>query len=65
MIDLENCNYITSVGCIASIDEIILLILLISEVMILHKWCGHNDLDSDIIIGITKTGYTNENIALE
>ncbi len=42
MIDLDNRNYITQVKCISSTLEIISLILLISDVNILHKWCIHN-----------------------
>ena len=37
MIDLENCDDITSVGCIDSVCETIPPILLISRVKVLHK----------------------------
>ena len=38
--------------------------LLFSGVNILHKWY-HNNLDSDIVIGTTETGYANDDTALE
>lgn len=31
----------------------------------LYKWYQHNNLDKDVVIGITKTGYANDDIALE
>lgn len=65
MIDLENCNEITSVECIGSANETIPPMLLISGVNILHKCCQHNDLDSNVVIGITKTIYANNNTLLE
>ena len=65
MIDLENRDYITLVECIGSAGETIPPMLLISGVNILHKWCQHNDLDGGIVIGITETGYANDNTALE
>ncbi len=57
MIDPENYDYITSVECIGSAGETILSMLLISGVNILYKWYQHNDLDSNVMIDITETGY--------
>lgn len=65
MIDSENHDYIISVEYIGSAGEIIPPILLVFRVNILHKQCQHNDLNSDIIIGITETGYINNDITLE
>ena len=65
MIDPENRDYITSVECIGSAGETIPPMLLISGVNILHKWCQHNDLDDEIRIGTTETGYSNDDTALE
>ena len=61
----ENCDYITSVECIGSAGETMPPMLLISGVIILRKWCQHIDLDSNIMIKTTKTGYANDDIALE
>lgn len=65
MIDLENCNYITSVECIGFAGKTIPPILLISRVNILQKWYQHNDLDGDIMIGTTEIGYANNDTILE
>ena len=65
MINLDNRDYISSVEYIGSTDEPIPPILLISRVNILYKWCQHNDLDSAIMIIKTKTGYANDDTALE
>ncbi len=65
MIDPDNRDYFTSVECIGSAGETILPILLVSGVNILYKWCQHNDLESDIVIGTTEPGYANDDTALE
>ena len=57
IIDPNNRDYITSVKCIVSTSETISPMLLISGVNILHKWCQHNDLDGNVVIGTTETGY--------
>ena len=64
MIDLDNCDYITSVEYISSKDETILPMLLISKVNILHNWYQYNDLDNGNVIGTIKFGYANNNIIL-
>ena len=65
MIDPDNCDYITSIECIGSAGETIPLILLVSGVNILYKWYQHNNMEDDIVIGTTETGYANDDIALE
>ena len=65
MIDPDNCNYITSVECISSAGETIPPMLLVSRVNILYKWYQHNNLEGDIVIGITETGYANDDTALK
>ena len=65
MIDPENRDYITSVECIGSAGGTIPPTLLISGVNILHRWCQHNDLDGDIVIGTTETGYASDDTALK
>lgn len=60
MIDPENRDYIASVEYIGCAGETILPMLLISGVNILHKQCQHNDLDDEIQIGTTETGYAND-----
>ena len=65
MINPENRNYITSVECISSAGETIPPMLLVSGVNILYKWCQNNDLDGEIVIGTTETGYANDDMVLE
>ncbi len=65
MINFENRDYITSVEFIDSVGKTIPPILLISKVNILHKWCQQNDLDDNIVICTTKTGYANNDNTLE
>lgn len=65
IINPENRDYITSIEYIVSADKTILPMLLIFRVNIFHKWYLHNDLDDNIVIGITKTSYTNNNTTLE
>ena len=60
-----NRNDIISIKYIGSAGETIPPMLLVSKVNILHKWCLHNDLDSNIVIGITETGYTNDDTAFK
>lgn len=64
MIYPENCNYITSVKYIGSKGKTISLILLVFGIHILHKWCQHNNLDGNIIIGTTETSYVNDDTTL-
>lgn len=65
IIDLENCDYIISVECIGSVDETIPLMFLISQINILYKWCQHNDLNGNIVIGTIETSYIINDIALK
>ena len=65
IIDPDNCDYITLVEYISSADETILPMLLVFGVKILYKWCQHNYLEGDIVIGITETSYTNDDTTLE
>ncbi len=65
IIDPENRDYITSLECIGSAGETIPLMLLISKVNIIHKWCKNNNLDGETLIGITEAGYANEDTELD
>lgn len=65
VINPENRDYNTLVKYISFAGKTIPPMLLVSKVNILHKRCQHNNLNSDIVIGITKTGYTNDNTALK
>ncbi len=61
----ENYNCFTSIQCISSSGESILLILLIFRVNILQRSCLHNDLGQNIMIDKTETGYAYNKAKLE
>ena len=65
MIDPDNYDYITSIECIGSVGETIPPMLLVSGVNILYNWYQYNNLEGDIMIGITETDYVNDDTALE
>lgn len=65
MIDPKNYNYIILVECIGSVNKTILLILLISSINILYKYCQYKDLYSSNIINIIEIDYINNTIMLE
>ncbi len=65
MIDLENCDYITSVECIGSAGKTIPPMLLISGDNILYKRSHQNDLDGNIVTSTTETDDANDDTAVE
>ena len=65
MTDPDNRDYITSVESINSAGEVIPPMLIISGVHILHKWCQENDLDEEVLIGTSETGYSNDDLAID
>ena len=64
ILNSDNCNYITLIECINATGEMILPLLIIFEGNILHKWCQHNDLNREILINISKSDYSNNNLAI-
>ena len=65
MTDPDNRDYITSVECISSAGDVIPPLLILSGIHILHKWCQHNDLDGETLIGTSETGYSNDDLAMD
>lgn len=63
--DPKNRDYITSVKCISSTSEAIPPLLILLGLNILYKWCQHNNLDKDTVIGKSKTGYLNYDLAID
>lgn len=63
MINPKNHDYIPLVEYIGFLSKTISPMLLVSRVNILQKLCQHNNLDSDIVIGTTETGYGNNDTA--
>jgi len=64
MTDPDNRIYITSVECVSSRGWVIRPVLILAGVHILHKW-GFDDLDGDIVIGTSETGYSNDDLAMD
>lgn len=60
----DSRDYITSVQCISSAGDVIPPLIIISGVHILHKWCEENDLDGETLIGTSKTGDSNDDLAM-
>lgn len=65
MIDPDNRNYITSVEYIGSAGETTPPMLLVSRVNNSNKWYHYNVLEGGTLIGITESGYANNDTALE
>lgn len=61
----KNRNYIISIKCIGFASKTILPMLLVFRVNILNKWSQYKNLDNNIVISKTKTGYANNNTMLE
>ena len=60
----NNRDYITSVKCVSSIDEVISSMLIILKINILHKWCQKNDLNENTLIKINEINYLNDDLIL-
>ena len=64
MTDSDNRTYLTSVESISSDGADISPMLIISGVHILHKWAV-NDLNSNILLETSPTGYSNDDLAMD
>ena len=62
--DLDNQEYITSIESISGRVKIILPILILSKILILEKWVKENNLNEDILLATSSTGYFNNKLAL-
>ncbi len=65
MIDLDNCDFITSIKCIGAVDETIYPRFFILEVNILYKLYTHNALGKKTLIGTIDRRYANYDTPLE
>ena len=63
--DPDNREYITSVESISGGGKTILLLLILCGIYILEKWAEENDLDEDILLATSPTGYSNDELALQ
>ena len=62
--DPDNCDYLTSCETINGVGGDIPPMLIIQGVNILEKW-GVNNLDEDILLATSPTGYSNDNLAVQ
>ena len=63
--DPDNREYITSVESISGGGKTIPPMLILCGIYILEKWAEENDLDEDILLATSPTGYSNDELALQ
>ena len=63
MTNSDNRTYLTSVKFISFKEEIIPLMLILTEIYILHKW-SCNDLNDDTLLTISLTDYSNNDLVM-
>ena len=63
--DPDNREYITSVESISGRGETIPPMIILYGILILKKWAEENDLDEDILLATSPTGYSNDELALQ
>ena len=63
--DPDNREYITSVESISGGGKTIPPMLILCGILILEKWAEENDLDEDILLATSPTGYSNDELALQ
>lgn len=63
--DLDNQECIISVESINGGEKIILSMLILYEIYILEKWAEENDLNGDILLATSLTGYSSDELALQ
>ena len=63
--DPDNREYITSVESISGGGKTIPPMLILCGIYILERWAEENDLDKDILLATSPTGYSNDELALQ
>lgn len=63
MTDPDNRGFLNSVKSINGDEGHIPSFLILKGVNILHKWVLENDLNDDIVLSISDTGYSNDAFA--
>lgn len=61
----NNQEYIISVKSINNEGKTILPKLILCNIFVLKKWAEENDIDKDILLAISPTGYSNDELALK
>lgn len=63
--DPDNRDYITAVECINGVGGSVPSFLILKGVNILHKWALENELEDDIMLATSDSGYSNDSLALD
>ena len=63
--NLDNREYVTSCECISAGGRDIPPMVIIAGVLILEKWAQQNDLNDDVLLTTSPTGYSNDDLAID
>ena len=63
--DPDNREYVTSCECISAGGRNIPPMVIIAGVLILEKWTQQNDLNDDVLLTTSPTGYSNDDLAID
>ena len=61
----DNREYVTSCECISAGGRNIPPMVIIAGVLILEKWPQQNDLNDDVLLTTSPTGYSNDDLAID
>ena len=62
--DPENRDFISSIECVSGDGSVIPNMIILSRKSHLEKFFLHNDLDGNVIVAISDTGYNNDELSL-
>lgn len=65
MKDLENCEYLSSLECVDRKKDIFFNIIILSKKHHLKKQFEENNLDDNMALVVSDSGYSNNEISLE
>jgi hypothetical protein len=59
-----NRDYLTSVEAVNADGEVILPLLILKAKQHLHQWYNHTEIPGDYYLGVSDTGYTNDELSI-
>lgn len=65
MTNLDNQEYITLIESISNRGKIIPPMIILYNILILEKWAKENNLDKNILLVTSSTGYSNDKLVLQ
>ena len=65
LVDPDNCDYILSCECISAGGWTTPSMLILSGKQIKIKWALENDLDDEILLATSESGYSNNELAIQ